>query len=46
MDIITISLKEYESLLDSQRWVDALENAGVDNWEGYDFAVELYKEDE
>jgi len=46
VDIITISLKEYESLLDSQRWVDALENAGVDNWEGYDFAVELYKEDE
>ena len=25
-------------------WLDALEACGVDNWEGYDEAIKLYKE--
>lgn len=44
-ETITIPLKEYNDLIDSQAWLDALESAGVDNWSGYDYAVELYKED-
>jgi len=41
---VTISLEEYESLLESQKWLTALETAGVDNWDGVDFARELYIE--
>ena len=45
-EIVTISKKEYESLLEDRKWRIALENAGVDNWEGYSFACELLDEDE
>jgi hypothetical protein len=45
-EVITITKKEYESLLEDAKWLRALENAGVDNWEGYDFARDLYNEDE
>lgn len=44
-ETITITKTEYEELLAAQRWVDCLEGAGVDNWEGYDEAVNLYQED-
>ena len=27
-----------------EMWIDALEAAGVDNWEGYDEAVDIYKQ--
>jgi len=27
-----------------EMWIDALEAAGVDNWEGYDEAVGIYKQ--
>lgn len=45
-ETVTISKKEYESLLEDRKWLQALEGAGVDNWEGYDFARELFNEDE
>ena len=45
-EVVIISKKEYDNLLDSKRFLMALENAGVDNWSGYDFAVELYGEEE
>ncbi len=35
-DNVTISRKEYEGLLKSNRTLNALEGAGVDNWEGYE----------
>jgi PHD/YefM family antitoxin component YafN of YafNO toxin-antitoxin module len=44
-ETVTISKKEYESLKEDARWLQCLENAGVDNWEGYDFARELWRED-
>lgn len=44
-ETVTISKKEYESLLGDRKWRIALENAGVDNWEGYSFACELLNED-
>lgn len=34
-ETVTITKKEYESLLDDQKWRIALENGGVDNWEWY-----------
>lgn len=44
-ETITISKMEYESLLEDARWLRALEDAGVDNWDGYSFACELMEED-
>lgn len=41
---ITISKKEYDDLIDAQLLLTALENAGVDNWDGYCDAQELYRE--
>jgi len=39
---ITISLKEYEELQEAANFLGCLEATGVDNWEGYDEAVELF----
>ncbi len=43
-ETVTISKKEYESLLEDSKKLTALKNAGVDNWEGYDYARELMQE--
>ena len=43
-ETITITVEEYESLLADARWVQALEWAGVDNWDGIDFARECLGE--
>jgi hypothetical protein len=44
-ETVTISKKEYESLKEDARWLQCLEGAGVDNWEGYDYARELLNEE-
>lgn len=41
---ITISKKEYDQLIERSETLAALEAAGVDNWEGYDYAMEFIKE--
>lgn len=46
MDTVTIPMEEYEDLLDSAKMLSALHFAGVDNWEGYDFAMDAYQEEE
>ena len=38
---IEISVKEYAELVDAYRTLLALESAGVDNWDGYDYAMEI-----
>jgi len=43
-ETVTISKKEYESLLEDSEKLSALEAAGVDNWEGYDDAMEMMQE--
>ena len=43
-ETITISKEEYESLLENSKKLEALEGAGVDNWQGYDYAMELLRE--
>lgn len=42
MGSVTISIAEYQDLLDSQFFLQCLENAGVNNWDGYDYAIEEY----
>lgn len=41
MTQVTIFKEEYEELLEDSKFLEALMAAGVDNWEGYDDAVEL-----
>ena len=43
-DTVTISRFEYEKLTKDSEWLECLEAAGVDNWSGYDYAVDLYNE--
>ena len=41
---VTISLVKYEGLLAESRLLQALENAGVDNWDGYYYAMDELRE--
>ena len=41
---VTITQQEYDSLIKDRRWLYALEDAGVDNWEGIDEAVRILRE--
>lgn len=45
IDVITITQKEYDDLLDDARKLRCLERAGVDNWDHYDWAMEEYNEE-
>ena len=38
--MITINFEEYEELLMHERKLEALEAAGVENWNGYTDAIE------
>ena len=41
-ETVTISRAEYDSLKDSEFKLECLEGAGVDNWNGYSYAMEEY----
>ncbi len=43
-ETVTIPKKEYEQLIEDQRVLSALEQAGVDNWQWYDVALESLSE--
>jgi hypothetical protein len=45
-EMVTISKEKYESLLDDQHKLECLEAAGVDNWQGYSDAMEMYREED
>ena len=45
-ETVTISLKEYNRLLDRDDWLSWLECAGVDNSEAWDYACEMKREHE
>jgi hypothetical protein len=45
-DVIEVPIKEYEELQRRSEWLSYLEAAGVDNWEGYDIAYDMAKEDD
>jgi hypothetical protein len=40
-DQVTIPKKYYDDLREAYFWLQALESAGVDNWDGISFAQEL-----
>lgn len=40
IEMISITKEEYDQLIADQKWLRALEAAGVDSWEGYDSARE------
>lgn len=41
---VLVDEKEYDKLLDTQRWMCALEAAGLDNWDGCDYAKDILEE--
>ena len=41
---VLISLKRFEELISNEEKLKALEAAGVDNWDGYDYAIESIQE--
>ena len=43
-EMVTITKEEYEDLLSGAHWLSCLESAGVDNWQGIDFAYEIMEE--
>jgi hypothetical protein len=43
---VTIPLAEYEKLVDDQRFLRCLCAAGVNNWDGWNYAVEAYGEED
>lgn len=38
--MVTIPRSRYDELVEAEEKLDALRAAGVDNWEGYDYAME------
>ncbi len=40
IEMISIPKETYDQLVEDQKWLRALEAAGVDNWEGCEFASE------
>lgn len=44
--MVTITKAEYDRLIKVDEWMDYLESAGVDNWQGISYAYELKRQDE
>lgn len=45
MHTITITEDEYKSLIEDSNFLEALQAAGVDNWDGYDLAIDILNGD-
>lgn len=43
---VTIPFERYEELLDAERELGCLDAAGVDNWDGYMYAMQEYYGDD
>lgn len=43
-EVIEIPKYEYEELLDALDFLQCLEASGVDSWEGYDIAYDMYED--
>ena len=43
-EMVSLSKAEYDELLEAKKMLSALRWAGVDNWDGYDYAMEILKE--
>lgn len=42
---VTIPIERYDELVAAEEFLQALEAAGVDNWDGYDYAKEMMGDD-
>jgi hypothetical protein len=42
--MVKISKEEYKHLLEDSDILSALNAAGVDNWDGYDYAMEMLED--
>ena len=40
-ETVTITKAEYDSLLEDRDWLQCLEAAGVDNWQGFEVAIDI-----
>ena len=45
-EMVTITKEEYEELIRKSHELYCLECTGVDNWEGYSIAMDMYLADE
>ena len=43
-ELVTITKKEYDELKADSRMLSSLQGCGVDNWDGYDYAVEMFND--
>jgi hypothetical protein len=43
-EMVKIGKEEYKHLLEDSDTLSALEEAGVDNWEGYDDAMDILRD--
>lgn len=43
--VVSIPINDYHEMLDRLKFLDALESAGVDNWEGFSFAHEIMEDE-
>jgi hypothetical protein len=44
-DTRLVEARELHELIEDQKFLRCLEDAGVDNWEGYHQAMEMYNEE-
>jgi hypothetical protein len=42
--MIVMTKAEYDNMMDRLDWLECLEAAGVDNWEGIDCAIDMRHE--
>lgn len=40
--VITLTMDRYDELIESERWLECLEQAGVGEWEGFELAEDIY----
>lgn len=45
-EMITIPKKKYDDMVERLEFLGCLEAAGVDNWEGFDYAYQMMEEKE
>jgi len=41
---VTLAKDEYDDLIDDQKFLEALQIAGVNTWENYEHAIDIYLE--
>lgn len=44
IEITIIPKQDFENLLKDSRFLDCLRFQGVDNWDGYQYAIDAYEE--